>query len=435
MQRNLGWLAKWFGARGVSRTLFVLALAQGIAAFGAGLIVPLLAPWLAGLEDPFFPEFILGLPVTTELKVGILFSVFGVVRAIFEIPMGRLSDYVGVRKVFLEIGLVGSAFTIFAYTQVDTVSGMISIRMLQGFALAISTPALMAMIEGITVQDTRGGSMGFFDTFRTLGWGVGPIVGGVLSDLFDMSVAFMFGAGVVFCAAIAIHFLVPDVRPGDRHGVEPDAPVSGGSDGPVSEAETELGSANVLLLFSSWRQATSLLGLALAIVTLMMGFSALIAMENPILDRIGGTLTGFGIIFAITTLVRLVLQFPVGVASDRYGRKRFIVWGLVMNAPIVAMMGFATNIWEFTLLRGLQGIALAGVIAPAFALAADIVDEQQAGQQMGVVSASFSVGLVVGPLLAGGLAFLGFAVPFVVAGILTLFGAVGVWLSVEDPST
>ena len=417
-----------------------LAVVQGIAAFGAGLIVPLLAPWLAGLEDPFFPEAVIGLPVTTELKVGILFSVFGIVRATFEIPMGRLSDRLGTRRVFLEIGLVGSAFSIVAYTQVGTVSGMISVRMFQGFALAISTPALMAMIEGITVHRTRGGSMGFFDTIRTLGWGIGPIAGGLISDLASMQHAFIIGGTIVFAAAIAVRLYIPDVRPGGTHAMA--QPVAGGSgesnpddDGHQAvgtTAQNESGQATVLLVFSSWRQATSLLGLSLAIVTLMMGFSAMIAMENPILDRIGGTLAGFGLIFAITTIVRLFLQFPIGVASDRWGRKRFIVWGLVANAPIVALMGFATNIWEFTLLRGFQGVALAGVIAPAFALAADIVDERQAAQQMGVVSAAFSVGLVIGPLLAGGVAFLGFAVPFVVAGALTLVGAVGVWLTVDE---
>lgn len=295
--------------------------------------------------------------------------------------------------------------------------------------------------------------MGFFDTFRTLGWGTGPIAGGVISDVAGMGMAFVAGSGILFVSVVAIHLTVPDIRVGDD-GTAPapapgsdepvTAPVAGGATGSeagqpdpavvqAGQRDASYGHATVLGLFSSWTQATSLLGLSLSIVTLMMGFSAMVAMENPILERIGGTLAGFGIIFAITTLVRLVLQFPVGVASDRYGRKLFIVWGLVANAPIVALMGYASTLWEFTLLRGLQGIALAGVIAPAFALAADIVDERHAAQQMGVVSASFSVGFVVGPILAGALAFLGFAVPFVVAGVLTVVGAIGVWLMVDEP--
>lgn len=449
---------RWFERRGVSRTLAALAIAQGVAAFGAGLIVPLLAPWLVGLDDPLFPATLFGLPVTTELKVGILFSVFGVVRSIFEIPMGRLSDYFGVRKLFLEIGLIASAFTIVGYALVGTVSGLLTMRILQGFALAISTPAVMAILEAITERGTRGGSMGFYDTVHMLGWGLGPIVGGIVADLFGIQASFLFGAVVVFIAVGFIHVTVPDVRPAgdpERTGLvagsastpnpDGDRPIDAAGDRRLDHDEDPLPASNgghvpatdradVLYVFSSWSQATTVLGLSLAMVTLMMGFSALVAMENPILDRIGGTKAGFGLIFAITTLVRLPVQFPIGVASDRYGRKRFIVWGLIANVPLVALLGFATSLPEFTLLRGLQGIALAGVVAPAFALAADVVDERRAGEQMAVVTASFSVGFAVGPVLAGALAFLGFAVPFLVAGGLTLLGAVGVWMMVDEPS-
>lgn len=417
----IAWIEPRLAERGVSRTLFALALAQCVAAFGAGLIVPLLAPLLVTLEDPLFPESVYRIPVTTELQVGILFSVFGIVRSVFEIPMGRLSDRVGVRKLFLEMGLTASGFCVVAYTIATTVSGMLTVRVLQGFALAISTPALMAMIEGITEHRTRGGSMGFFDTLRTLGWGVGPIVGGAITDLVSMRAAFLTGGALLFVAVGAVHLFVPEVKP-----------LSDATGSSAAASNPTGPSRDVLSLFSSRAQATSLLGLSLALVTLTMGFSAMIAMENPILDRIGGTKAGFGIVFAITTLVRLVVQFPVGVASDAYGRKRFIVWGLVANAPLVGLMGFASSLWEFTALRALQGVALAGVISPTFALAADVVDERHSAQQMGVVSAAFSVGLAVGPILAGAVAFLGFAVPFLVAAALTVIGAFGAWLAVDE---
>jgi MFS family permease len=411
--------------RGVSRDLFVLASTQSIAAFGAGLIIPLLAPLLATLPDPFFPPAILGIPITTELQVGILFSLFGIVRSILQVPMGRLSDYVGLRKPFLEVGLLGSAATLYAYGIVGSVAALMSVRVLQGVALAISTPALMAIVEGVTEQNTRGGSMGFFSTMRTLGWGLGPIVGGALVDLFSMSVAFFLGAGLTVFAVVAIHFAVPEVAPTSEPSTDPTTEMA--ANGAAVDED-------VLWLFSSRRQASTLLGLGLALVTLMMGFSAMVAMENPILERIGGSKAGFGLVFAITTLTRLVVQFPVGVASDTYGRKRFIVWGLLLSAPLVALMGFAHTLFEFVLLRGVLGVALAGVIAPAYALAADIVDEHRSGEQMGLVTTAFSVGFAFGPLLAGGVAFLGFAVPFLLAAALTVCGGVAVWIMVEEPS-
>lgn len=455
MDGALGRVRNVLRGQGVSPDLFALAATQAVAAFGAGLVIPLLAPLLAGLPDPLFPDSILGLPVTTELQVGILFSVFGITRSILQVPMGRLSDRVGVRKPFLEAGMLGSAFTLYAYGVVGSVGALMSVRILQGVALAVSTPAMFAIVEGVTEHRTRGGSMGFFSMMRTLGWGLGPIVGGLLTDLFGMRVSFGVATVLTVGAVGAIHFTVPDVPPSSatdgartRTGADADTPktprdadaIDTPGDGGVDpEFATSGGTAvtgadpSVLWLFSSRRQASTLLGLGLALVTMMMGFSAMVAMENPILERIGGTKAGFGLVFAISTLTRLVVQFPVGVASDRYGRKRFIVWGLLVSAPLVALMGFAHALSEFIALRGLLGVALAGVIAPAYALAADWVDEHRSGEQLGVVTTAFSVGFAFGPIIAGVVAFMGFAVPFVLAGVLTVVGAFVVWLLVEEP--
>lgn len=421
--------------QGVSRDLAALSLVMSIASFGGGMVIPLLAPLIAGLRDPFLPEYLFGLPVTTELQVGILFSVFGITRSILQVPMGRLSDRLGVRKLFLEVGLLVSATALYIYGQVGTASALISVRALQGFGLAASTPALMALVEGVTETRTRGGSMGFFSTMRTLGWGIGPIVGGLLTDAFGIQFTVGVGAALTVVAVIAIHFTVPEVKPGEGVGSEPEAgaePEVGPDGQPVAANGAALPRGNVLWLFSSRRQATTLIGLSLALVTMMMGFSAMVAMENPILERIGDSKAGFGLVFAIATITRLFFQFPVGIASDTYGRKPFIVWGLMISAPLVGLMGFAHTLVEFTALRGIMGVALAGVVAPAYALAADVVDEHRSGEQMGVVTTAFSVGFAFGPILAGALAFKGFAVPFLVAAALTVIGAVLVWLMVDE---
>ncbi|MFB6299929.1 MAG: MFS transporter [Halobacteriales archaeon] len=417
--------------QGVSRELGALAIAQSIAAFGGGMVIPLLAPLLAGLPDPLFPATVLGIPVTTELQVGVLFSVFGITRSILQVPFGRLSDYLGIRRPFLEAGMLLSAFSLYMYSQAGTVTVLLGVRMLQGVALSISTPAMFAIVEAVTVSDTRGGSMGFFSTMRTLGWGMGPIVGGVLTDLFGMIVAFTLGAILTGLSAVLIHLTVPEPSPseerdetGEPADEEPDIVPNGGA------IRSE---PSVLWIFSSRNQATTLLGLGLALVTMMMGFSAMVAMENPILERIGQTKAGFGLVFAIATITRLVVQFPVGIASDTYGRKRFIVFGLLLSAPLTGLMGFAHTLIEFTVLRGLLGVALAGVIAPAYALAADVVDEHRSGEQMGVVTTAFSVGFAFGPILSGVVAFMGFAVPFLLAAAMTVVGAMIVWMMVDDP--
>jgi len=443
VNRVTGAAHRYLSERGVTRDLLALSVAQTMAAFGAGLVIPLLAPLLADLPDPLIPAAVFGIPVTTELQVGILFSVFGVVRSTLQVPMGRLSDRVGVRRPFLEAGLFASALTLYGYALVGSVGALLTMRMLQGVALAVSTPALMALVEGITERGTRGGSMGFFSTMRTLGWGAGPIVGGIIADLYGLTASFTLGAAVTLVAVVLVRLTVPEVRPSVRNPeaesvVDPEAEVEPEGDGDgepdtAPDGGAVAGSGDVLWLFSTRDQATTFLGLGLALVTMMMGFAAMVAMENPILERIGGTKAGFGLVFSIATITRLVVQFPVGSISDAYGRKSFIVGGLIASAPLVGLMGFAHTLLEFVALRGLLGITLAGVIAPAYALAADAADEHRAGEQMGLITTSFSVGFAFGPLLAGALAFAGFAVPFVVAAVLTVAGALVVWTLVDEP--
>ncbi|WP_224337826.1 MFS transporter [Haloprofundus halobius] len=398
----------------LSLDLAALTLAQGIAALGTSVALPVLAPLLraAGSTGVF----------VTAFGIGVLFAVLGVVRSVLQIPLGRVSDRCGVRKPFIELGLLGSAAALAAHAIVGSVAGLLAARALQGVALACSTPAIMATLGAVTDHDSRGGSVGIFSTVQTLGLGLGPIVGGVLATAFGVDTALYIGAALLCGATLLVRVGVPET--GTTHTRSDEH----------ASADTRKTLALPRQFFSSRRQARTLLGLAGGVVTLMIGVTAMIPLEATMLDRMhGGTVAGFGIVFASTTLTRLVAQYPVSAATDHYGRRRFVVTGLLCAAPLVALMGIAHSLWEFLVLRSLLGIALAGVVAPAYALAADVVDDADASAQFGLVTTAFSGGYAVGPVIAGALAPLGFEVPFFVAGAALTVGGVGVWWSVEEP--
>lgn len=408
--------------------LLALTLAQGIAALGASVALPVLAPLLraAGSTGTF----------TTALGVGILFAVLGVVRTVLQIPFGRLSDRLGRRKPFMVFGLLGSAAALYAHAVVGTVAGLLAARALQGVALACSTPAVMASLGAITDQDSRGGSVGIFSTVRTLGLGLGPIVGGVLHTAFGVDVALAGGAVLLCGATLLLHVGVPETGT-----VRTDTPASQAAGTAAADSENEDSSEKGVTgggrsrwqLFSSRTQGVTLGGLAAGVVALMIGVTAMIPLEAAMLDRMQGTTAGFGLVFSSTTLTRLVAQYPVSAATDRYGRREFVVGGLLCAAPLVALMGVAHSLVEFLLLRSGLGVALAGVVAPTYALAADVVDDGDAGAQLGLVTTAFSGGYAIGPVVAGALAPFGFALPFVVGGVALVCGGVGVYWAVEEP--
>jgi MFS family permease len=152
-------------------------------------------------------------------------------------------------------------------------------------------------------------------------------------------------------------------------------------------------------------------------------FSMLAPLENEFNARLQQSAIGFGLAFSALMISRLVCQIPLGRISDRIGRRPLIVGGLLLMAPATALLGLVGSTLQLTLLRLLQGLASAGIAAPAFALVADLARSGGEARQMSIVTMGFGFGLAIGPLLAGTLAVFFFELPFLIGGLLTLSAA------------
>lgn len=101
-------------------------------------------------------------------------------------------------------------------------------------------------------------------------------------------------------------------------------------------------------------------------------------------------------------LTQAILQIPMGMLSDKYGRKPIIIAGLLVFCVGSLIAGLAENMWMLVLGRLLQG---AGAIAGAImALAADVSRENQRAKVMAIIGIaigfSFYLALLLGPLIA-----------------------------------
>ncbi len=126
----------------------------------------------------------------------------------------------------------------------------------------------------------------------------------------------------------------------------------------------------------------------------------------PVFAIHGPELSGYtplwlGLAIGAYGLTQALLQIPMGILSDKFGRKPVILFGLVifMLGSIVAAN--ADTIYGVVLGRAMQGM---GAIASAIlALAADLTREEQRPKVMATIGMfiglSFTLALVVGPVV------------------------------------
>ncbi|WP_031432140.1 MFS transporter [Methylomarinum vadi] len=116
----------------------------------------------------------------------------------------------------------------------------------------------------------------------------------------------------------------------------------------------------------------------------------------------GATPLLIGLSISIYGLSQAVLQIPFGLLSDRFGRKKIIVVGLILFAAGSMVAAVSTSIYGILIGRALQG---SGAIAAAImALVADLTQEVHRTKAMAMIGASigisFGVALTLGPVLA-----------------------------------
>lgn len=164
----------------------------------------------------------------------------------------------------------------------------------------------------------------------------------------------------------------------------------------------------------------------------VFGFRMLgLFMLMPVFAIYGQSLEGFspiwiGLAIGAYGLTQAILQIPMGMLSDRFGRRRIIVFGLILFAIGSVIAAMAESVYMVTLGRAIQGT---GAIASAvLALAADLTRDEQRPKVMAVIGMcigmSFALALVFGPMLTEAFGLSGLfwiTALFALAGIVVVF--------------
>jgi len=131
------------------------------------------------------------------------------------------------------------------------------------------------------------------------------------------------------------------------------------------------------------------------------GFSFLFPVIPLYAVELGADVAEAGFVAAITAYVAAFLLVPMGILSDRMGRHRLLVGGLILFTLAPLLYPLASNSIQLILVRALHGAAAAAFLPAAIALVIDITPAEKRGSAIGWYTASLQLGLMAGPITGG----------------------------------
>ena len=148
-------------------------------------------------------------------------------------------------------------------------------------------------------------------------------------------------------------------------------------------------------------------------------------------DRIGGTLTSYGIIIGIFSVTQCIFQFPFAAASDKFGRRKLILFGMFIYLSGTILCFTAQDVIQLTIYRAIQGAGAYTSILQA--IIGDIYKKDQHSKGMGYYSLYMNVGYFLGFVIGGYIpSFLGFRSIFLVSGFLICFSIVFIFFVLKE---
>jgi len=347
----------------VKKVFPILALSIFSSMLGVGIIAPLL---------PLYAEN-LG---ATGVWLGIIFAGFSISRAIFMPIIGRLSDRYG-RKLFIVIGLFAYSVTSLGYIWANDVYQLTLVRLIQGVAAGMIIPVAQAYIGDISPEGEEGTWMGYFNTAFFTGFGVGPLMGGILTDHFGMDTAFYSMGGLNLLAFLVAIFLLPGTKQREMRAA-------------TGLSFKEMGASGVVKGLFSYRLSFAL-GRA--------AFSCFLPIFAVAYMGLSPTL--IGVLLAVNIVLMSLLQLYSGGIADRFNRRILIILGSFISFSFLALVPLMHNF------RQLLGLCIFGAIGGAISMPAASALTVGEGRKfgMGTTMAMFamamSIGMAIGPILGG----------------------------------
>ena len=368
--------------------LYVLMFNMFIAMAGIGLIIPIM------------PEY-LGTFGVAGQALGFLIAMFSFAQFIFSPIAGDLSDKHG-RKKLIIIGLIIFGLSQLAFGLSTELWMLYASRFFSGLGSAFIVPPMMAFVADITTYENRGRGMGLLGASMSLGFMIGPAIGGFLSKV-SLQFPFYIATIAALTAALISIFALPNPAP--RSEVEP---------GGKKKREN---------LFKQMKRSATTPYFVMLIVMFVFSFGLANFQSTISLyvdHKYGYTPAQIAVIITVGGFVGVIAQtFVINKLFKRFGEMRVIQVNLVIAA--FAMIGIVfVNSFMMILFVATIFFTATSLLRPAVnTLVSKLAGEEQ-GFAAGMMTAYMSLGNMIGPALAGILFDINIIYPYIIGTVILL---------------
>ena len=352
-------------------------------------------------------------------------ATFGVVKALTNLFAGRLSDVYGRKRVLLAGWLVALPVP-FLVIWAPSWSWIVVANVLLGLnqGLAWSTTVIMKM--DLVGPKQRGLAMGLNEFAGYLAVALAALGTGYLAQAYGLRPE-PFYVGIA-CAAAGLALSLLFVRETRHHVALEARDFPSRSDVP---GHSSVPSTRDILARSSWRDpALSSASHAGMVNNLNDGLAW--GLFPLFFAAAGLDVAQIGILSFTYPAVWGLLQLWTGALSDRWGRKRLIAGGMLVQGGALAAIAVVHGFWPWVGGAALLGVGTAMVYPTLLAAVGDVAHPRWRASAVGVYRLWRDGGYAVGALLAGVLADL-FGMTWAIGVVAGLTFASGLLVVVRMP--
>jgi DHA1 family multidrug resistance protein-like MFS transporter len=387
------------------KNLYAVWVGQFLALMGANLVFPFIPFFIGdlGVEDPS----------QQALWTGISSGATGFMLFLSSPFWGSLADRFG-RKPMLMRAYIGAMITITLQAVVQNLWQLVALRALQGMFVG-TIPAATALVAAGTPPKRVAYALGMVQMAVFTSQTVGPVVGGLMAEVFGFRLTFAVGGLMYVVSAVLCWFFVKEdfVRP-----------AAGQRTSYIENLRSVMRVPSMLLLIAVMFLVSSAAVFVRPVVPLLVDSFTDVRVE-----------TKSGLVFAAIALTSAVAAVGAGRLAGRTGYKVALTSAIFGAGVGYILVSFADSLLPLMALMALVGIFSGAMIPMVNALIGATAPEGKQGSAFGLVGSANALSFAIAPLL-GGLTAQQFGIhaSFVVIGCV-LLGVTGlVVFKVSEPA-